>query len=115
MLDHRSLPTDRLTLTPLRVPSSLSRLPQPKYPQKRYMSEAPEFTGSLARQAGILHRTCNMIKGNSVKIEELRMDNALNGRLYVNHINELVDLYETQEFAYEHLLLINGPQGFLAA
>ena len=52
----------------------------------------------------LLHRTCNGIKRNKLTLEELRSDNALNGRLYVNTMNELVDLFEAQQFAVEKIL-----------
>ena len=41
----------------------------------------------------LLHRTCNGIKRNKLTLEELRTDNALNGRLYVDTMGELVDLF----------------------
>ena len=52
----------------------------------------------------LLHRTCNGIKRNKLTLEELRSDNALNGRLYVNTMSELVDLFEAQQFAVEKIL-----------
>ena len=52
----------------------------------------------------LLHRTCNSIKRNKLTLEELRNDNALNGRLYVNTMSDLVDLFEAQQFAFEEIL-----------
>ena len=52
MLDHDSLTASRFVPTQVRLPSSLSHLPQPKYPQKRHMSEARDLAASLAREAG---------------------------------------------------------------
>ena len=52
----------------------------------------------------LLHRTCNGIKRNKLTLEELRSDNALNGRLYVSTMSELVDLFEAQQFAVEKIL-----------
>ena len=51
----------------------------------------------------LLHRTCNGIKRNRLTLEELRQHNALNGLLYVDGVRELVDLFEAQEFAMEHI------------
>ena len=52
----------------------------------------------------LLHRTCNGIKRNKLTLEELHSDNALNGRLYVNTMSDLVDLFEAQQFAFEEIL-----------
>lgn len=52
----------------------------------------------------LLHRTCNGIKRNKLTLEELRSDNALNKRLYVDTMSELVDLFEAQQFAFEEIL-----------
>ena len=52
----------------------------------------------------LLHRTCNGIKRNKLTLEELRSDNALNGRLYVNTMGDLVDLFEAQQFAVAEIL-----------
>lgn len=52
MLDHDSLTAGLFAPTQIRLPSSLSHLPRPKYPQKRYMSEARDLAASLARLAG---------------------------------------------------------------
>ena len=51
----------------------------------------------------VLHRTCNGIKGNRMTLEELRQHNALHGLLYVDNLNQLVDLYEALEFAQEEI------------
>ena len=51
----------------------------------------------------LLHRTCNGIKRNRMTLEELRENNADNGRLYVNTIGDLVDLFEAQQFAVERI------------
>ena len=51
----------------------------------------------------VLHRTCNGIKGNRLTLEELRQHNALHGLLYVDSLNDLVDLYEALEFAQEQI------------
>ncbi len=53
MLDHDSLTAAQFAPTQIRLPSSLSHLPEPKYPPKRYKSEARDIAGSLARLAGI--------------------------------------------------------------
>ena len=52
----------------------------------------------------LLHRTCNGIKRNKLTLEELRSDNALNGRLYVSTMSELVDLFEAQQYAVATIL-----------
>ena len=52
----------------------------------------------------LLHRTCNGIKRNKLTLEELRSDNALHGRLYVNSMGELVDLFEAQQFAVSEVM-----------
>lgn len=52
----------------------------------------------------LLHRTCNGIKRNKLTLEELRTDNAHNGRLYVNTMSELVDLFEAQQYAFTEIL-----------
>ena len=57
----------------------------------------------------LLHRTCNSRKRNKLTLEELRNDNALNGRLYVNTMNELVDLFEAQQFAVAEILKRGEP------
>ena len=51
----------------------------------------------------MLHRTCNRIKGNRLTLEELRQHNALHGLLYVDSLNDLVDLYEATRFAAEQI------------
>ena len=65
----------------------------------------------------LLHRTCNGIKRNKLTLEELRNDNALNGRLYVDGLPDLVDLYLAQQFAQEQIaahVLRHGVQQSLA-
>lgn len=52
----------------------------------------------------LLHRTCNGIKRNKLTLEELRSDNALNGRLYVNTMSDLVDLFEAQQYAVSEIM-----------
>ena len=52
----------------------------------------------------LLHRTCNGIKRNKLTLEELRTDNADNGRLYVSTTGELVDLFEAQQFAVAEIM-----------
>ena len=52
----------------------------------------------------LLHRTCNGIKRNKLTLEELRTDNADNGRLYVSTTSELVDLFEAQQFAVSEIM-----------
>ncbi len=52
----------------------------------------------------LLHRTCNGIKRNKLTLDELRSDNALNGRLYVSSMSELVDLFEAQQFAVSEIM-----------
>ena len=53
----------------------------------------------------LLHRTCNGIKRNTMTLEELRRHNLDNGLLYVASLANLVDLFDAQQFATEHLLL----------
>lgn len=53
----------------------------------------------------LLHRTCNAIKRNTMTLEELRRHNIDNGLLYVESQSDLVDLFDAQQFATEHLLM----------
>ena len=53
----------------------------------------------------LLHRTCNGIKRNTMTLEELRRHNLDNGLLYVASLANLVDLFDAQQFATEHLLM----------
>ena len=69
----------------------------------RKASEGKQGDDELYNLA-LLHRTCNSIKRNKLTLEELRNDNALNGRLYVNTMSDLVDLFEAQQFAFEEIL-----------
>ncbi len=59
----------------------------------------------------LLHRTCNGIKRNKLTLEELRINNADNKRLYVNSIRDLVDLFEAQEYAHEQIFRHVSEQG----
>ena len=60
----------------------------------------------------LLHRTCNGIKRNRMTLEELRADNALNGRLYVNTLGDLIDLYEATEYAHEQIARHVATHGY---
>lgn len=51
----------------------------------------------------ILHRSCNLKKSNKMSLEELRKYNAENGFLYVDSINELVDLFEVVRYSVQEL------------
>lgn len=51
----------------------------------------------------ILHRSCNLTKGNRLTLEELRKLNAERGVLYVDSIAELVDLFEVVRYASQEL------------
>ncbi len=68
----------------------------------RKASEGTQGNDELYNLA-LLHRTCNALKRNKLTLEELRNDNALNGRLYVNGPRDLVDLFEAQKFANEQI------------
>ena len=59
----------------------------------------------------LLHRTCNGIKRNQMTLEELRNHNGMNGLLYVNTINDLVDLYEATQFAAEQIAIHTAKYG----
>ena len=59
----------------------------------------------------LLHRTCNGVKRNQMTLEELRNHNAMNGLLYVNTINDLVDLYEATQFAAEQIAIHTAKYG----
>ena len=59
----------------------------------------------------LLHRTCNGIKRNQMTLEQLREHNAMNSLLYVNTINELVDLYKATEFAAEQIAIHTAKYG----
>ncbi|MYD48051.1 MAG: hypothetical protein F4W95_06155 [Chloroflexi bacterium] len=59
----------------------------------------------------LLHRTCNGIKRNQMTLEQLREHNAMNSLLYVNTINELVDLYEATQFAAEQIAIHTAKYG----
>ena len=59
----------------------------------------------------LLHRTCNGIKRNRLTLEELRSHNAMHGLLYVNSVNDLVDLYEATAFAAEQIAMHATQQG----
>ena len=61
----------------------------------------------------LLHTTCNGIKKNKLTLEQLREYNALNGLLYVDSKDHLVDLYEAQEFAYEQIQIHTAKYGLL--
>ena len=73
-----------------------------EYIGSRRASEGVQGNDELYNLA-LLHRTCNGIKRNRLTLEELRQHNALNGLLYVDTVRELVDLFEAQEFAMEHI------------
>ena len=68
----------------------------------RRASEGTQGDDELYNLA-LLHRTCNGIKRNKLTLEELRKDNALNARLYVDNLGQLVDLFEAQQFAMEKI------------
>ena len=59
----------------------------------------------------LLHRTCNGIKRNSMTLEQLREHNALNGLLYVNGPNDLIDLFEATRFANEQIAIHAASYG----
>ena len=59
----------------------------------------------------LLHRTCNGIKRNQMTLEQLREHNAMNSLLYVNTINDLVDLYEATQFAAEQIAIHTARYG----
>lgn len=59
----------------------------------------------------LLHRTCNGIKRNSMTLEQLREHNALNGLLYVNNQQDLVDLFEATKFANEQIAIHAATYG----
>ena len=61
----------------------------------------------------LLHTTCNGIKKNKLTLEQLREHNALNGLLYVASKDDLIDLYEAQEFAYEQIQIHTAKYGLL--
>ena len=61
----------------------------------------------------LLHTTCNGIKKNKLTLEQLREHNALNGLLYVDNKDGLIDLYEAQEFAYEQIQIHTAKYGLL--
>ena len=61
----------------------------------------------------LLHTTCNGIKKNKLTLEQLREYNALNGLLYVDGKDGLIDLYEAQEFAYEQIQIHTAKYGLL--
>ena len=61
----------------------------------------------------LLHTTCNGIKKNKLTLEQLRDYNALNGLLYVDSKDGLIDLYEAQEFAYEQIQIHTAKYGLL--
>ena len=61
----------------------------------------------------LLHTTCNGIKKNKLTLEQLREHNALNGLLYVDSRDDLIDLYEAQEFAYEQIQIHTAKYGLL--
>ena len=61
----------------------------------------------------LLHTTCNGIKKNKLTLEQLREYNALNGLLYVANKDDLIDLYEAQEFAYEQIQIHTAKYGLL--
>ncbi len=60
----------------------------------------------------LLHRTCNGIKRNRLTLKELRSYNAMHGLLYVNSVNDLVDLYEATAFAAEQIAVHVTQQGW---
>ena len=59
----------------------------------------------------LLHRTCNGIKRNQMTLDQLREHNAMNSLLYVNTINDLVDLYEATQFAAEQIAIHTAKYG----
>ncbi len=62
----------------------------------------------------LLHPTCNRGKSNRLTLEGLREYNADNGRLLINTVGDLVDLFEAQQFASREILR-RGIQGELLA
>ena len=52
----------------------------------------------------LLHRTCNGIKRNQMTLEQLREYNVRNDLLYVASVDELVDLFDAQQFAVRAIL-----------
>ena len=51
----------------------------------------------------ILHRTCNLMKGNKMTLEELRRRNLDGDQLYVESVSDLVDLFEATQYAAQEL------------
>ena len=62
----------------------------------------------------LLHRTCNIVKGNRLTLRELRQHNAEQMMLYVQKVSDLVDIFQAQEFAMEEIMR-RGVQGALVA
>lgn len=52
----------------------------------------------------LLHRTCNGIKRNQMTLEQLREYNVRNQLLYVDNVDDLIDLFEAQKFAVNEIL-----------
>ncbi len=51
----------------------------------------------------ILHRSCNLTKGNRMTLEELRWHNTDQNKLYVESTTDLVDLFEANRFVAQEL------------
>ena len=77
----------------------------------RRASEGKQGNDELYNLA-LLHRTCNGIKRNKLTLEQLREHNELNGLLWVNDKNELIDLYEAVEFANEQIAMHVAEHGY---
>ena len=82
--------------------ASIRRCLEVDHIRARRASEGTEGNDELYNLA-LLHRTCNGIKRNKLTLEELRNHNAMNGLLYVQKVNDLVDLYEATQFAAEQI------------
>ena len=80
----------------------------------RKASEGKQGDDELYNLA-LLHRTCNGIKRNKLTLEELRRDNALNARLYVDNVGQLVDLFEAQQFANDQINRYVATHGYQPA
>ena len=80
----------------------------------RRASEGTQGDDELYNLA-LLHRTCNGIKRNKLTLEELRKDNALNARLYVDNLGQLVDLFEAQQFANDQINRYVATHGYQPA
>lgn len=80
----------------------------------RKASEGTQGDDELYNLA-LLHRTCNGIKRNKLTLEELRNDNALNARLYVDNLGQLVDLFEAQQYSHDQIARHVAKYGYQPA